>query len=69
MVLRIRSVERFLLHVPIDAGSASGSAHTCAHLGPGTAMLSEDGDYVWSEMPGADWTLTEAAMSSYAKPF
>lgn len=41
-VLKIRSVEPFLLRVPISAGSTSGSAHTGAHRSvAGTAMLSE----------------------------
>jgi hypothetical protein len=68
--LKIRSVRPpFHLHAPINAGPICDFTHPVTHWGvAGTRIQGEDGDYVRPEMPGADWTLTEVAMSSYAKP-
>jgi hypothetical protein len=69
MVLKIRSVEPFLLRAPKNAGSISEFAHTARRRSvAGTKILSKDACYIQPKMPGAGWTPTEAAMSSNAKP-
>jgi L-alanine-DL-glutamate epimerase-like enolase superfamily enzyme len=42
--LKIRSLEPFILHVPVNAGSISDSTHTVTHWGVvGTRIVTEDG--------------------------
>ena len=42
--LRIRSVEPFILHIPLNADSISDSTHTITHWGVvGTRIVTEDG--------------------------
>ena len=42
--MKIRSLEPFILHVPVNAGSISDSTHTVTHWGVvGTRILTEDG--------------------------
>jgi L-alanine-DL-glutamate epimerase-like enolase superfamily enzyme len=42
--LKIRSLEPFILHIPVNAGSISDSTHTITHWGVvGTRILTEDG--------------------------
>jgi L-alanine-DL-glutamate epimerase-like enolase superfamily enzyme len=70
--LKIRSVEPFILHVPVNAGSISDSTHTVTHWGVvGTRIVTDDGligfgfTGTHSHLP-TDRLITSCIAESYA---